>query len=86
MRSMEEITGLEFDAGCLHCVLAREIGKFIEQHNPPDLRVVTDLLQVTAEYIASIAPCPDRVAAGAGRKLEAMTAEAFTALQLAGRR
>jgi hypothetical protein len=84
--SVEEITGREFDPGCLHCVLAREIGKFIEEHNPEDVRVITDLVQIAAEYIASVAPCPDRVAAGAARRLETMTAEMFATLRLAGKR
>lgn len=84
--SVEEITGREYDPSCLHCVLAREIGKFIEEHNPADARVITDLMQLAAEYIASVAPCPDRVAAGAARRLETMTAEMFSTLQRAGKR
>jgi len=53
----EEISGLPPDPTCLHCVVAVAIGKFIDEH-PGKLAgtVVTDLIQVLGEYIASVAP------------------------------
>lgn len=85
--SVVELTGQKPDPHCVHCVMAPVLQAFIVAHpNEPHPKIIGDLLQLVAEYIASTAPDPVEAIHPAVALLVVLTRESYQTLVKAGLR